>query len=153
MRPRGMDVLTMAKTLWGEARSEGYQGMLAVAWVIKNRASRPSWWGDTITEVCLKPSQFSCWNSDDPNRRLLDNLTIDDDQYLIAVGIAHLVVAGVLSDPTNGATHYFTKRKPVWAKVWPPAWSTEMPQVAEIGRHVFFRDPQVGAKLKPGAKA
>jgi spore germination cell wall hydrolase CwlJ-like protein len=37
--------------------------------------------------------------------------------------------------------------------VWPPAWSTEMPQVAEIGRHVFFRDPQVGAKLKPGAKA
>jgi len=60
-----LDIL--AKTLWGEARGEGREGLIAVAWVIKNRADNPGWWGKSIELVCLKPYQFSCWNADDPN--------------------------------------------------------------------------------------
>ncbi|MGG6879769.1 UNVERIFIED_CONTAM: cell wall hydrolase, partial [Pseudomonas aeruginosa] len=34
--PSALDTLT--KTIWGEARGEGREGMIAVAWVILNRA-------------------------------------------------------------------------------------------------------------------
>lgn len=63
--PSALDTLT--KTIWGEARGEGREGMIAVAWVILNRASIGGWWGNSIETVCLKPWQFSCWNANDPN--------------------------------------------------------------------------------------
>lgn len=137
MTGRSWDVLTLSKTLWGEARGEGYKGMLAVAHVIRNRAASPGrdWWGDTITEVCLKPRQFSCWNTDDPNRDLLDNVTLEDREYLIAHGVAALVLAGELDDPTGGATHYL--RSDILNRV---RWDDSMVETARIGHHVFFRE-------------
>ena len=43
------------------------------AWVIRNRADNPRWWGNDITDVCLKKYQFSCWNHNDPNYPRLTN--------------------------------------------------------------------------------
>ena len=60
----------LARTLWGEARGEGFDGQIAVAWTIRNRVfdgKAKSWWGEGYAEVCLKPWQFSCWNQNDPN--------------------------------------------------------------------------------------
>jgi hypothetical protein len=31
------DIDTLARTIWGEARNQGREGMIAVAWVIRNR--------------------------------------------------------------------------------------------------------------------
>jgi spore germination cell wall hydrolase CwlJ-like protein len=56
----------LARTLWAEARSQGGEGMHAVANVILNRAAQPDWWGKDIRSVCLAPYQFSCWNENDP---------------------------------------------------------------------------------------
>ncbi|MDY6408142.1 MAG: cell wall hydrolase [Pseudomonadota bacterium] len=68
----------LAKTLYGEARGEGISGLEAVANVILNRVKHPCWWGKSIQEVCLKPMQFSCWNTDDPNRKkLMEDLSAD----------------------------------------------------------------------------
>lgn len=61
------DIDILARTIYGEARGEPWEGKIAVAWVVRNRAERGGWWGDTIREVCLKPWQFSCWNETDPN--------------------------------------------------------------------------------------
>jgi hypothetical protein len=36
--------------------------------------------GKTIKDVCLQPKQFSCWNSNNPNRKLL--LTLDTNSEL-----------------------------------------------------------------------
>ncbi len=63
----------LARTLWGEARSEGHVGMEAVASVVLNRVKVARdhggkyWWGANIVQVCQKPYQFSCWNRSDPN--------------------------------------------------------------------------------------
>jgi N-acetylmuramoyl-L-alanine amidase len=59
----------LAQTMWGEARAHGKQGMLAVGWVIKNRANsgRGEQFGYGIKGVALKNKQFSCWNPGDPN--------------------------------------------------------------------------------------
>lgn len=127
------EVEVLAKTMWGEARGEGVLGMYAVGNVIANRVARPSWWGHSFETVCLKPYQFSCWNSNDPNREKMLAVTISDKDYALAEHIAARVIAGV-PDITNGADSYCTK------DVWPTTdWAKELSPTAEIGHHVFFR--------------
>jgi N-acetylmuramoyl-L-alanine amidase len=129
----GFDHLTMAKTVWGEARNQGYLGMAAVAWVVKNRATRGGWWGESIASVCQKPSQFSCWNSNDPNRAQLDRVTEDTPEYLRAIGISALVMTDDIADPTGGGQYYHTKQIH-------PAWADKMIKLCEIGDHVFYKE-------------
>ena len=69
---KNLEVDVLARTIWGEARGEGKEGMEAVASVILNRTEIAKrldgyWWGNTIIQVCQKPYQFSCWNKLDPN--------------------------------------------------------------------------------------
>ena len=63
------DIAALAQTMWGEARNHGPLGMLAVGFVIKNRAhSGVNRFGSSIQAAALKPKQFSCWNKGYPNR-------------------------------------------------------------------------------------
>ena len=41
----------MARTMWGEARSEGVEGMRAVGHVIKNRRDQQTYFGTSIVDV------------------------------------------------------------------------------------------------------
>lgn len=128
----------MARTLWGEARSEGVKGIEAVAHVILNRVAIADrnggryWWGHDVTTVCQRPYQFSCWNHDDPNRARIIKLDISDIHFATAMRIARRAVYGQLGkDPTGGATHYHTLDiMPAWAQ-------GETPTVI-IGRHTFY---------------
>ncbi len=126
----------LARTLWGEARGEEPAGMEAVARVILNRAAIAIrkggyWWGNDIITVCQKPYQFSCWNRSDPNYRKLLDIDAKDIHFATALRIARRAVAGVLADPTNGATHYHADSiLPDWAKGQTPS--------ARIGRHIFY---------------
>ncbi|MCM8738273.1 cell wall hydrolase [Azospirillum sp. A1-3] len=122
----------IARTLWGEARGEGRNGMAAVACVIQNRARNPRWWGNSPAAVCLKPYQFSCWLADDPNRTKLLAVTDRDSSYRAALELADSLLSGRLVDVTNGADHYHT------AGVT-PAWSGGKKPVVVIGNHRFFR--------------
>jgi N-acetylmuramoyl-L-alanine amidase len=134
------DIDVLARTIFGEARGEGVQGMAAVACVIRNRVrldlhgdGRPDWWGEGYEGVCLKPWQFSCWNAGDPNRPLLERVTKMDSLFAQAWAVASLAVAGgYLVDVTNGATHYH-------AKTVFPDWAKGVKPCAEIGRHLFYR--------------
>ena len=67
------DVDVLARTIWGEARGEGFAGQVAVGWAIRNRVEadlgndgKPDWWGEGYVGVCKAPWQFSCWNKNDP---------------------------------------------------------------------------------------
>ncbi len=130
-----VDVL--ARTLWGEARGEGTQGMHAVANVILNRAKIAEnkggfWWGNNVIQVCQKPYQFSCWNRSDPNFRKLQNVNDKDLHFATALRLARRAVIGQLEDITEGATHYHAANiTPYWAKGREP--------VNSIGRHKFYR--------------
>ena len=139
---RGAKVLTvtdnseinvLARTIWGEARGEGYAGMQAVANVIMNRVKRGGWYGLTVTEVCKKPYQFSCWNVNDPNYAKIKNVTTDNNQFLQALEIARQAVAGTLPDITSGATEYHAiSIKPNWNYA-------KLEEVGVIGNHKFYR--------------
>lgn len=130
--PRWLEVY--ARTIYGEARGEPYEGQVAVAAVIRNRVKRPARFGEGYEGVCLKPKQFSCWNEGDPNREILQRAGLFDRDMVKAMGIACLVFSGDLHDPTNGADHYFA------TYIKPPKWSEDMEIKARIGRHLFVKE-------------
>lgn len=124
---------TLARTLWGEARGQGLDGIAAVANVIANRTQKPGWWGTGWVGVCIAPSQFSCWNENDPNRARLLRVTIADPQFRDCMVIAKAAVAGDLRDRTQGADHYYADHIAV------PKWARGKKPTVVIGNHRFFK--------------
>lgn len=138
------DIETLARTLYGEARSENRQGKIAVACIVLNRIKRKKMcgWRDingykvaTIAATCLKPWQFSCWNKNDPNRKKIINVTLDDKKFAECYEIAQAACDDLLEDITKGATHYYNPKacaQPSWAKGKAPC--------VVIGHHLFFNN-------------
>lgn len=132
------EVRLLAATAWGEARSEGEQGMRAVAHVMVNRVGDR--FGEDLATVILSPKQFSVWNRGDPNRRLVAGLYQHPDRYTIggaewntAQRVAREVLSGQSVDPTNGALFYHTRAvRPRWA-------GTGVGRQV-IGAHIFYAD-------------
>lgn len=130
------DWRVLAQTIFGESRSESLQGQIAVAWVARNRADKPGWWGGpSVESVCRKPYQFSCWLDSDPNRPIMEAATVEDPHFLVALGVSALVMQRQLPDPTHGATHY------VADYIEPPAWTKDLVPTVKIGVHQFYREP------------
>lgn len=126
---------TLARTLWGEARSEPLKGIQAIASVVLNRAMHPRvhWWGTTVVGVCRAPNQFSCWNGNDPNLPKLLAVTTTDRQFRICMQVAQAAINVGLTDNCHGATHYHTKS-------CMPSWAVGRTPCADIGNHLFYND-------------
>ena len=131
------EIEIMARTIYGEARGEYYRkngrlkALEAVGHVIMNRSKASK---IPVSSVCLKSKQFSCWNKGDPNRRIIENVTLEDPIYRICYATAKRIICNELDDITNGANHYYStslSKPPYWAKCKRP--------VAKFGKHLFFR--------------
>ena len=82
------EVDILARTIYGEARGEGLEGMEAVALVVINRVKAKKWFTGydlingvkipSVAQTCLKRAQFSCWNKNDANYPLLKKISTDD---------------------------------------------------------------------------
>lgn len=134
---RELEIDTLARTIFGEARGEPHAGLEAVANVVLNRVKIAQkkgryWWGDNIIGVCQKPYQFSCWNKNDPSYKRLINVTDKNIHFATALRIARRAVIGALPDNTGGATHYH-------ADYVSPYWAVGEKPTKTIGRHIFFK--------------
>ena len=127
------DVEVLAKTIYGEARGEPVEGQYAVGATVVNRLALHTWYGSTVTGVCLKPYQYSCWLKSDPNYQKLIVMEDTDPLLLPFINIAEEVINGT-NDPTNGATHYYAVSIP------PPAWIANATFTVQIGHHRFYKD-------------
>lgn len=145
------EVHLLAATTWGEARSEGADGMRAVAHVIVNRIGDR--FGDDLETVVLAPKQFSAWNLGDPNRPLVQNPEryarggVNQVTWVQAQQIAREVLSGQSVDPTSGALFYHTRAIRPW-------WSRYGEGATTIGAHIFYRDvpDQIGRRhVRPAA--
>lgn len=117
--------------VWGEARGESELGKIAVAWTVRNRATRPSWWGGpSFTSVILKPFQYSFFNNKDTNNLVFPT---PDSVWLDCVEVVDAVCSGSASDPTGRATHYYD------TSIAPPVWVEVMVHTVDIGRLRFYR--------------
>lgn len=137
------DTLTLlAMLLWGECRGESADGKRAVANVVRNRVLLSPKYGDGWVRVMLRPFQFSCFLTADPNASKLLRPTEHGslETWQECGEVAEQVFGGTQPDPTNGATHYCTIAAPRLTHVWPPAWTWAMQARGTVGAHAFFRE-------------
>lgn len=130
------DVLTLARTIYGEAANETQSGKEAVANVVMNRV-RDRRWPSSVSAVCRQPWQFSCWNASDPMRSRIENLFPGaNSAFNQCLLIAETAVKYQLADRTHGATHYYASyiAQPSWVGNSPDAVMTK-----QIGVHKFYR--------------
>lgn len=129
------DIQIASRTIYGEARNQGEDGMQAVAWVIANRFNAGKWYtARTVAGTCLKPMQFSCWNRTDPNFVLIVNMS-DTDPLLVdcVLYIRNALSSNSSEDPTHGSTFYHTENIT-------PSWAHTMKKTVQIGAHIFYRE-------------
>jgi N-acetylmuramoyl-L-alanine amidase len=125
----GDDQSLIARTAYHEARSDGFRGMLAVSFVVRNRLKAGTF-GDSVREVVLSPAQFTVWNRGGAARR--GRVKADDPHYRMALQAARLAMSGAVKDPSAGATYYHERSIT-------PGWARGMRRVATVGSHAFFK--------------
>jgi len=120
----------LALALYWEAKSEGVEGMLAVASVVLNRVAHPQF-PDTVCGVVTQggeqpPCQFSWWcdgRSDRPTEAAA---------WQLAQSLARSSVGRVPRDATRGALFFHN------TSIATP-WVRKRERTVQIGRHVFYR--------------
>jgi Cell Wall Hydrolase len=123
----------LIRTIAFEASGESEEGKAAVAHVILTR-KRSGRWGDTIKEVVTYPWQFESWMT---KRAEMESLDVEDYRYRSAAQIADAVLAGHMTDPTTGATHFLNpiivqRRRGSSLPTWAAGGGIS------IGRHTFY---------------
>ncbi|PKM79921.1 MAG: spore cortex-lytic enzyme [Firmicutes bacterium HGW-Firmicutes-14] len=126
-RPPGMQVsrgisredrIMLARIIHGEARGEGFEGQIAVAAVVLNRAESGQF-PDSINGVIFEKGAFDAVSD--------GQIWYDPDDK--ALKAAELALAGY--DPTGGALYYWNPETATSKWVW------SRPVVKQIGGHVF----------------
>lgn len=142
------DIDILARTLYGECEGKNLKEAEAIASVVMNRVHHPRWKVSSAAGACLQPLQFSCWNSNDPNRSRI--LKAGDSWFLACQKIATAAVNSHLQDPTCGATHYYLDAIaiPRWARGKKPCFVMKHKNGSS---HLFFNNidtkaPDVCAK-------
>ena len=132
------DIDIVARTIYGEARGEyerkdgGLSSLIAVGNVILNRAQNKKRFGATLSTICQKPYQFSCWLKNDPNRKLIETVDQNEDVFRICMDVAENLVYGHWPDLTKGSDHYH-------GDYIKPSWADESFFTIKIGQHVFYK--------------
>ncbi|MDD5459988.1 MAG: cell wall hydrolase [Phycisphaerae bacterium] len=136
------DKKLLALTLYGEARGESDEGIIAVATVILERVNHAQY-GDSVPAVVLAKRQFSCFNHDDTQYgRMVAiarnyDLWLEHDQalahcYEIASALIDGKIPGHSMIVENGVTYYHA------VYISNVRWARDKKMVGTIGNHVFY---------------
>ena len=113
------DLDALTRVVYGEARGESDEGKKGVAWTVINRSKKS---GKSIKDEATKKSQFCCYSGEMKEKAAKESCQ----------KIAQDAINGANSDPTGGATFFYSgKTVPSWAKGLEPC--------ATIGGHKFFK--------------
>lgn len=121
-----------ALNLYYEARSEGRDGMIAVAWVVLNRIESEAF-PDSITAVINEPTGRSCqwgWTCDGRS-----DTPTEQDNWALAQEVADLMLSDARpADPTDGAIafHETFRDTPGWLQ-------SGATRTVTLDNHHFYR--------------
>ncbi|WP_435259617.1 cell wall hydrolase [Thioclava sp. FR2] len=121
----------LRQALYFEARGETLKGQFAVAEVILNRVDSPRY-PKTVCGVVKQGNSKGCQFSyacDGVKDVMREKQAADR-----AGRIARLMLDGAPRALTEGATHFHTKAVR-------PGWAHRFPRTAQIGAHLFYRQP------------
>ncbi|WP_283609800.1 spore cortex-lytic enzyme [Faecalispora anaeroviscerum] len=112
------DIDLLARVVSAESRGEPYAGQVAVAAVILNRITHPSF-PNTLAGVIYQPGAFSCLNDGGINAPVADS----------AYKAARDAING--TDPSGGAIYYYNPEKST------SKWIFSRKVITTIGKHRF----------------
>lgn len=114
------DIKLMANAVHGEARGESYEGQVAVAAVILNRA-KSSTFPNSVSGVIFEPRAFTA--------------VADGQIWLTPNDTAQRAVLDAINgwDPTGNALYYFNPETATSPWIW------SRPQIKKIGKHIFCK--------------
>jgi conjugal transfer mating pair stabilization protein TraG len=128
----------MIKTIAGEAGGEPQLGQAGVAQVILNRVASGGY-GNGVYGVVNQPTkpgsqykQFSVWNPPGlpESSKVTHSLTPGSPQYAQIGDLVDKVSAGLIPDPTGGATHYYAPASMPGRR--PPPWAAPLARVNDV---------------------
>ncbi|GLS88890.1 cell wall hydrolase [Cypionkella aquatica] len=117
--------------IYFESRGESLRGQFAVAEVVLNRVDSPRY-PKTICGVVQQRGSGSCafsYSCDGAKDVMTDRSSAE-----VAGRIARVMLDGAPRALTSGATYFHTRAVS-------PSWSRQFPRTAEIGSHLFYRQP------------
>ena len=114
----------LASAIYFEAKSESFEGQLAVAQVVLNRANSGRF-ASSICGVVLQRSQFSF-----VRRGAIPSVNNQERAWREAMGIARIAKAKLYSSRAPGALYFHAARVA-------PNW--KLNRVASIGNHIFYK--------------
>lgn len=127
-----------ALTIWMEARGQSLEGKRAVAEVIRNRTRMKYSSDGTVTSTCLRDRQFSCWNSNDPNRLRAARVEGDDPEMRACLEAWKLSADSDRLLPLD-TVHYLNPVTVMKLAGKLPSWASDSKKVAVVGDHHFYR--------------
>jgi N-acetylmuramoyl-L-alanine amidase len=131
------DIEIMSRVVFGEARNQGFSGMIAVANIIINRLKRePGRFPGSIYGICTQRFAFSCLLESDPQAAKVRAVNEQDPAYVECMYAVLSVLLGKVPDNTSGADHYARYD-------CHPSWVKSMSKVAVVGEHVFYKENRV----------
>lgn len=129
------EAVMLALMVWREARSESFQGKLAVAWTVRNRVEHTKWWGTDIVGVITKKWQYSSMTATgDPQLSMFPK--IGDSSFKECMVVACGVINNEFDHPAPGADSYYADY------IKRPKWATDQNFVKKIGVHCFHNVDQ-----------
>jgi hypothetical protein len=140
----------LAYVTWAEARNQGFEGMVAIAWAVVNRAvERPT---ADLCAVIAAPGQFEPmfrqsgrpWLKAARNGAMLPDFAGDTYPDQVAARIAkaiawHMMSGRLQTDPTDGATHFVAAETQKRLGRSMPAWTDSFQLTLIEGDHWFYR--------------
>jgi spore germination cell wall hydrolase CwlJ-like protein len=133
--PRRSDAeyVCLKEAIYHEARGETVYGQFAVAEVILNRVDSPAY-PDSVCGVVHQNAHLrnACQFSYACNGR--SRAMPEPRARALAARIADIMLSGADRELTDGATHFHA----TWVN---PSWSRSFLRTAQIGVHVFYRQP------------
>lgn len=133
---RHYEIALLALTLWREARGESRDARIAVAHTVKNRLSKPGWWGNDWISVLTKKWQYSSL-TDPKDGQLTAWPAASDHVFEECLEIAQAVIEGTIRSQLAGIDSYFDDSL---QGDLVPKWARENPSkfVGKIGRLNFY---------------
>lgn len=132
-----MDSLNIiCDTVFLEAEGEGYEGQLAVAYVIMNRVRKRR---KNVSQIVYQPYQFSCWNDDYITYayKRLDGAS--KKMYAQCMQATVCAFFRLAEDPTYGSDHYLNQYVVMSKQGKLPDWVFKLQYKTQIGLHWFYK--------------
>lgn len=140
----------LMRTIYAESlRTMSEDEALAIAHVVINRyqlARRHrvarTWWGGSISRICLNPTQFSCWQDGDEElfERIMTASSLEDPHLRMCWDIAYDALHRK-DDPdthTFGSTHYLRLHQSTFTI--PSKWAVGKTPRVVYGDKVFYNN-------------